>query len=662
MSCTLLLTLVLLTRIHNSTCLGPGPQMQLPAVTLDALDCSAPTKTRYTLLSHVCRHHERPEYALGKPAPVLVVQTSVDRVVSAYRCTRRESVFRDVCAVWSHVKRYGSPVIGASAPVTPDQCHQMVARGTYKREDGVDVDIKLNTKHTYTLVRHGALFLTPNDVACTGSSVTLRHGETVSGIIEPISVTLTVKQISIELSASQVTDLDQHVSIPSACLDSNGCQVGDTAYIIPQVVSTCPLYSVRLMPMSPTIIPTKAGQQNALVNEDHKVLFILGRREPSPAGCNQPFSLVRTQYPQFRIITDREEEAAVHTLAETLPPSALDMDLEIRSSEEYLAFSFEKRFSEQLTHTGLQLCHIAANALAQAELSPFAPDSIIRVRGDILQELQCSATTVTARLGDTRGSADTCSDALPVWHSNRPAWLQPGSHLILQEAEIARTPCQATYPPYFQASSGEILTADPKVRRVDLSLEDLPELVANNDTIIHDGFTTDLIYTSQEVQRFNHLIHFSRNRHRLMSAMTSKACEKGGCGEYQPAEGSSGFSLGQLEETFSHPLSALFGGVEETLQHIGAYCSIVVVFVLMVTVSIRAYRLLRLLRTRGARMTAAEAVKLAFFPADQYAAVAVSNARFLQGAANDSDLEYEDEITKDPVRITYPRVPPPERS
>lgn len=599
-----------------------------PALELTALDCTSPTRTRYSKLSEVCTGHTEQARPLGEPNPVLVIQLAQEKVITGYRCRRTESNFYDLCAVWGHVKRYGPPQIEHAAPISPAQCHSIVTRGTYKREDGGQINIEVNSRKSYTMIRHGHLYLSANNVACSGASVTLARGETVSGIIESISVTITVQQIQIEVAPDHLTDLDEHISIPTACNDASGCQAGHTAYIIPELGSKCPLYSIRVIQLQETTINTQAGPQPALVNMKHKVIFVTGRSEPSPAGCPQSFNMISTQYRQLRLIKEQSDQAAVQTLADGLPPSSLDLDLEIRTSEEYLSYRFERLFSHQIAETGQQLCTVAAHSLQHAELSPFAKDSIIRVRGDILQELQCNKVTVSARLGDQRGKVAQCSSALPVWHGTKPVWLQASSHLLLPASEIDAVACSAAYVPLFLTNVGSIIMADPIVRVVDITLDTLPSLFNANTSVLHQGFATDLIYTSQEVKKFNHLLHFSRSRHRLLDSITQRICETpNACGGYQAPEGSSGFSLSQLETSITHPFTSVFSSLNTMLTTVGGYCSLIIMGYCFISLGIRIFRLMRILSTPHNFMTRRQALRLAFFPAEDYAAAATSNMR-----------------------------------
>ena len=68
----------------------------------------------------------------------------------------------------------------------------------------------------------------------------------------------------------------------------------------------------------------------------------------------------------------------------------IDMDLELRQSEEYLMYRTEVLLQSRTRAMQTHLCVMGLNSLQQMERSPFHPDSLIRSRGTIIQELSCT--------------------------------------------------------------------------------------------------------------------------------------------------------------------------------------------------------------------------------------------------------------------------------
>ena len=89
-----------------------------------------------------------------------------------------------------------------------------------------------------------------------------------------------------------------------------------------------------------------------------------------------------------------EEAPAIDSLQ-----TQIDMDLELRISKEYLMYRTEELLMLRSKSMQSHLCILGLNSLQQMERSPFHPDTLIRARGHILQDLQCTPCQVTVTLG-----------------------------------------------------------------------------------------------------------------------------------------------------------------------------------------------------------------------------------------------------------------------
>ena len=128
-----------------------------------------------------------------------------------------------------------------------------------------------------------------------------------------------------------------------------------------------------------------------LVNHDHKLIL---RIIDTAKDDNCDVQIHHTNYPELKVIINEDA------------PAIDDMDLELRLSEEYLMYRTEELLMSKSKSMQLHLCILRLNSLQQMERSPFHRDALIRTRGHILQELQCTQCQVTATLGYQRG--DLC--------------------------------------------------------------------------------------------------------------------------------------------------------------------------------------------------------------------------------------------------------------
>ena len=144
-------------------------------------------------------------------------------------------------------------------------------------------------------------------------------------------------------------------------------------------------------------------------------------------------------------------------------PSQLNIDLELISAVEYEAYNWEQKMNFQIHMVGTSLCTMSRQNLHQAEISPFHKDSLIRVRGDIVQELRCEMVTAEARIGDNRG--EHCfKDSLPVWVRNEPTYMMATTGLIVAENTLTLVPCKSQFNSIFRTKGGQLVIADPTVK------------------------------------------------------------------------------------------------------------------------------------------------------------------------------------------------------
>ena len=153
---------------------------------------------------------------------------------------------------------------------------------------------------------------------------------------------------------------------------------------------------------------------------------------------------------------------SLESVATKVTASEVDIDLEVRSSSEYLEYWIERAMRKEIAKVGTSLCKMNRHSMLQAELSPFHEDALLRVRGEVLQELRCTPVQVEVREGDKR--SEKChSDAMPAWLDGAPVYVQAATHLILGKNEMAEVTCSSLYTPIFRSDDGVLLQANPSV-------------------------------------------------------------------------------------------------------------------------------------------------------------------------------------------------------
>ena len=557
----------------------------------DGLDCRNPSMVRNGLVSDICKG----DTTLGKVdepvETVTIVQHSTKRITKAYKCKKRVTRLTEVCGAFSHSKILGPPDILQAVPFSAIDCQQTIQRGIFHTETGESINIDVNREYSYKYIKHGKLSISPDNVACQGASVTI-NGEQHNSIVSLVTANIEFLEIEVEVDTNSAIDLDSNIKLPSDCIRRNLCVDGHVAYVISHPENLCPLYIIRTLPMKKVKLETNKGPQVAYVSREHKILLIIKPDEATDNSCDPVRSIGATQYPNIKILHHGNTPGiSLQTAIMSLGASELDLDLEIISSVEYEAYDLEQKMSIQMHMMGTSLCTMSKQTLYQAEISPFHPDSLIRVRGDIIQELKCEIIVAEARLGDNRGP-HCYKDSIPVWVRNTPLFMMATTGLIVDESTLTLVPCQSQYNSIFLSKSGRLVQADPTVSLAEeMDIQDIESgyLHALDNAIPHHTeFSGDFLYEANQLDAFNQLVHFGRAKTHVLDSLVRQYCydETGKstkCGSYVPGHpGEFGFDLSQLEKTITEDVNwAEY--IQHNIEDWGGYCSIVVVLYLLVT-------------------------------------------------------------------------------
>lgn len=557
---------------------------------LRALDCRSPRKIRSTLLRKVCDSSKSVESQ--HKTDVAILQVSNKHVLKAYRCEKHMNIHREICGFSSHTKLYGPPEINIPVLFDVEDCLLTVKRMSYQREDNINMPIMFNKIFHYTFVRHGELHMTENDISCQGSSYILK-GKIVSSMVEMISANIIIKEVDLEVNHISQTaiDLDLHFKLPSVCIRDEKCQVGQTSYLLTPIPQ-CNLYHIQTLVMEQMTITTDKGPKPILISHKHKILLELKEQEKAHTGCKITSDLTATNFKSIKVLIG--EQGSINQSGNQFSSSILNIDLEMRVSENYLVFLFEDMLTKSLGSAGKRLCNLQMEGWSKLEVSPFHSDSLIRVRGDLIQELICTPQKVEIRIGEKRG--DLCyANSIPGWIGSEPILVQAVTHLVLNSEEISQVDCKATYPPVFEASGNILVQAYPEVQIVDLSLTHQTEGFLHLDETDdkHHLYNGDLLYTSGEIEQFNTLIHFQRTRARILDNIVTHYCSNTDCGSYQPSQTSS-FNLDNLKKVVSSPFSFLQTWKQD-IETFGSYCSIIIVLLISISLLFKISRFIWLL-------------------------------------------------------------------
>ena len=136
---------------------------------------------------------------------------------------------------------------------------------------------------------------------------------------------------------------------------------------------------------------------------------------------------------------------------------------------------------------------------------------MIRIRGDIIQELRCKEVLVKATTGYQRNQ-EFHRDHLPVYLGEEPAYIDT-SRLITTNPIMDQVDCAELFPPIFQSITGQLVQATPKIQLVQVQLSKPEQLGYHVDTLDHVEETDSL--SRKEIRAYNKLFLAQRSMRAL---------------------------------------------------------------------------------------------------------------------------------------------------
>ena len=552
---------------------------RITSVPLTGLDCRKPLGVTYSYLQDVCKE-VKPESDPSSEG-IMILQEVMVRETTAYRCERRASTFTLYCGAYSHQKFFSPPAVEVLEEITPAKCREISSSGHFSTEDGRSIPVILNGEAIYTHIKHGTIYSgnTVNNVYCTGAEVML-DGEVRGGVLQLVTVKIRVDKIRVEVKADAIIDLDNHQAVPSACQSEDSCGTAIVSYYIPGKAAKCNLARVRRTLAQPVQIKTARGVHTALVDHQHKILLPLEDKMDVNPGCTSFVQEVwNTPYPELKVVRNIEDtlpDSLYLSTMEELGASSVDLDLEMKISLGYLEHYFHLEMTARLRNFGKSLCGLESNRLTSTELSPFQKHSLMRTRGDLMQEIRCKPVKLTANLGEKRH--DFCiRDALPVTLGFEKVYISSPHHIVLEANEIVPIPCNSTHLPVFVSTDQKTLVqADPVVRKARLRVEHLELANLGELNFEEEEYVGSLLYTEEEIKKLENLISFGRVREKALHTVVDSFCDSGNCGSYQPVgQLSQGFSFARVQEEIESPLHWLESAWLSHLERVGSYCGLV---------------------------------------------------------------------------------------
>ena len=571
-------------------------------ISFSALDCFHPKSITYGKLKDVCQPLGPGTTGQAKQV-VNILQKDDNRVITGVKCTLRKSTMDFFCGRWSHQKLLRPMTLDEDQHVPLETCRTAYLHGVYQKEDKASIPVVLNKPVQYRYLSHGHITHTASNVYCEGSTLTVNGQEIINDMLTYVTATFTVQTVQVEYDGDNTAkDLDSNQRLMYRCVVDLECVVNQITYILDKPKSWCNLYQIRNIPMTNISISTEHGFRSALVSHDHKILLEKRDRYTPDHRCNGEVELFNTEFDDIKISVNSQTDLP----SSPIGASGVDLDLELRVLSNYESYRTEQLVNSQSTNMLQRLCQVAQQHVKTAELSPFKPNSLIRITGELVSEIECHPIVATARLGETRTS-DCTDDALPVYAKGQPFYLTANTHVLKRAGDVTLIPCNQSFNSIFISRENVTVMANPRVEISNVTLLDRFRLLPAGNPEIHEDFSHDILYTKAEVKQYNFLVHYARTKDKLLSQMTRKYCGDNACGSFA-AKKPLGFDVSRLQDTLLG--FNIWDQIRQYIQNLGIIGGMMYILYIILWIAKTVYLMLWLYHRKQAKLS--EAFSLTF--------------------------------------------------
>ena len=555
-----------------------------------AMDCRHPSRVRSTKVSSACTQPPVQD-PLAEEQLAFILQRKTDRTRDAVRCRKLVSSTSEICGRWGHTKLLTPPRVLRPHTLTEEACQQIVQSRLYIDEVGESHPVpSLNTDIYMEHVLHGSLKYSLDDVRCRGEEGVKINGKIMNDVVVLNTVKLEVRTVTVTVRESLVEDEESGFQLVPRCGEQQACVSGHDTYVFQKELNKCPYYIVRAEKFAVLEIQTPADPHKAVRNDQHHLYLRLEGKGPPPTGCLAAYRhQYQTNFKELVVVFQKDMDD--DKLLDHLAGRAVDLQLEERVIDSYNDHRTAHQLHNLTNNLSQELCQISRSAWLTDTVSPWHPDSLLRTRGEIIQELTCTPTDVLVAVGDHLGQK-CYAGALPVTHGGERLLMEARTRVLFAPVSVMEMECSPLTSAIFEIE-GRYFAADPLVREVDLTISPLGlsqswHMGPEDD---HSTYVTDLLYSRAEIQSYNALIgHHPMEKH-VVDQFAKEYCSRSGqCGRYQPESGY--FNMNHL----TNPLSILtwWEQLISYAQEAGQVCSTVVVGYLLLNLLYTIFRVVQL--------------------------------------------------------------------
>ena len=576
-----------------------------------SLDCRHPVHQRTTPLSEAC---STPDSLKQKISDIdtknyVIVQRTTGHSRKAVRCQKQISQVGEICGKWGHTKLVSPPTILLPVTITEEECQILVTNRLYQDEKRVMHAVPTDD-YRYTSVTHGSLHYSTNDVRCTGGGAIEIAGRVIEDIVILRETVLQIRHVIVTIDDEKIEDETTGEMLTDPCATGPTCLAGKAVYVFEGKANPCAYSKVRQEDFVVYQTDKKGQIQSWARQDEHHLLFQLQEKVPAPAMCEKSFSYsFPTQFKEIHLV---ESKMIIEPdQFRTVEGYQVDLELEEKVTSSYERYILQHELLNATQDMAKQLCLLARDSWSNELTSPFHPLALLRVRGEVLQELLCSEVEVSIIEGDSL-EGKCFHQSLPVLKGGEHLLMRANTRLLIEPSPLEEVPCTHLSVPLFLVGTS-VLTADPQVRSLTLPMSQI-SLSALHPLPVElqaSAFSEALLYTHAEVTNYLSLVHHKAAHQTVTHALTREFCGRSrSCGAYTPPSGLLGFD--SLVNSID-PETWFEEGLAK-IKAFGAYCSIIVVLYLIFSLLQVVFNFGRFKFGHGYALR--DALQLALNPAD----------------------------------------------
>ena len=577
-----------------------------------AIECEGSKVLHTANINSLCNNTNNSSYSRIGSVDIAVVQEDSIGLIQGLKCQKFVSKFSYHCGMYSHLSLDGLYEIRRPVEVPEAQCLEVFMDHKLTTETGevIMLSHEENVKFHYNFLRLGELIHNTHSVSCQGSTAHLGNKEIFEDLeINEVEFILSTSEF--EVTRTQVKDLTTHEILPTHCKALTKCTLPNKELIYFNSRPTqCTLYQIQNIVAEQYEINIEGHIKEVYVNEEHKLIFVKGLNvKHRHAICfrGNP-EVFETQIPGILVLRQMYGDDKLDPIS----ADRINPQLQMIMMEDYFNFHLQSKLTSLVHQLNFDFCKINQQTLPLLERSPFNKDAIIRVNGEVVQELLCAETEVFL-LPEQKNRV--CYSAIPVKIQGKTKYMMAGTRILLDTTEVKEIDCLLV-PKY--VINGQVIVANPQVQILDLKLSvfKLSEYEAEKDLYSFSKYELggeSNLYTQKEMDEFIQLVHYQRGQKTMKDILTSAYCEEGNCGTFNHQSAyTSGLNFGVLKnirkEVISlNPLYKLW----EIIKELAIYWAVYLFLERVVSLVIKCYACFQFQTTTLNRN---EAFRLSFWP------------------------------------------------